>query len=292
MRSEVGTIERLVLKHARDAFGSPDAIARQWRALNFAAAPDFDAACREYDVFAERLVDLGAEILWLPPDPETGLDSIYVRDASVVTPGGLMLSAMGKAGRVGEPSAQARAFTRRGVPMSGRIDPPGCLEGGDVVWLDDRSVLVGLGYRTNEQGVSQFRRLLEGEIDTCAAVPLPHWRGPDDVFHLMSILSPVDRDLAVAYSPLMPVPCRRLLLARGFRLVEVPDEEFASMGANVLAIGPRRVLMLEGNPTTRQRLERAGADVQTYSGREISAKGGGGPTCLTRPIARRPVGDG
>ena len=117
-------------------------------------------------------------------------------------------------------------------------------------------------------------------------VPLPHHRGPDDVFHLMSIVSPVDADLAVVYSPLMPVPFRDWLGGRGIRLVEVPDEEFLSMAANVLATGPRRVVMLEGNPVTRARLEAAGADVATYDGSEISVKGGGGPTCLTRPLAR------
>ena len=117
-------------------------------------------------------------------------------------------------------------------------------------------------------------------------MPLPHWQGPGDVFHLMSILSPVDDDLAVVYSPLMPVPFRERLLARGMQFVEVPDEEFDSMGANVLAIAPRRCIMVAGNPRTRALLERARAEVLVYSGAEISLKGGGGPTCLTRPIGR------
>jgi len=102
----------------------------------------------------------------------------------------------------------------------------------------------------------------------------------------MSLVSPVDRDLAVVYSPLMPVPFRELLLNRGISLVEVPDEEFASMGANVLAIGPRRVVMLKGNPITRGRLEAARVEVIEYEGEHISIKGGGGPTCLTRPLRR------
>ena len=114
-------------------------------------------------------------------------------------------------------------------------------------------------------------------------MPLPHWRGPGDVFHLMSIVSPVDRDLAVVYSPLMPVPFRERLLERGVQLVEVPDEEFDTMGANVLAIAPRRCVMVDGNPRRARGSKQAGADVIVYEGREISLKGGGGPTCLTRP---------
>jgi len=119
-------------------------------------------------------------------------------------------------------------------------------------------------------------------------VPLPHHRGPDDVFHLMSILSPIDRDLAVVYSPLMPVPFREWLEQRGIGFVEVPPHEFDSMGTNVFALGPRRCVMLDGNPVTRTRLESAGVEVYTYDGSEISVKGGGGPTCLTRPLAREP----
>jgi len=160
------------------------------------------------------------------------------------------------------------------------------MEGGDVAWINERNVAVGLGYRTNAEGIRQLRSLLGSEVDRVVPVPLPHWHGPGDVFHLMSMFSPVDRDLAVVYSRLLPVPFRQLLLKHGCELVEVPDEEFESMGCNVLAVGPRRCVALEGNPITRPRLEAAGAEVHTYRGREISTKGGGGPTCLTRPLVR------
>ncbi|MEO5717820.1 MAG: arginine deiminase family protein, partial [Chthoniobacterales bacterium] len=152
---------------------------------------------------------------------------------------------------------------------------------------DQRTLAVGRGYRTNDSGIAQLRDLLGDTIDELIIVALPHWRGVSDVFHLMSILSPVDRDLAVVYSPLMPVPFREQLLERGMSLVEVPDEEFESMGANVLALGQRQCLMVAGNPVTRARLEAAGAAVLEYEGSEVSRKGGGGPTCLTRPLARR-----
>jgi N-dimethylarginine dimethylaminohydrolase len=146
-------------------------------------------------------------------------------------------------------------------------------------------VAIGRGYRTNDAGIAQFRAIVGSDVDV-RVVPLPHYRGAGDVFHLMSILSPVDETLAVVYSPLMPVPLREWLLDRGIALVEVPDDEFEAMGTNVLALGPRRCVMLDTAPVTRARLEAAGAEVLTYTGAEISVKGGGGPTCLTRPLLR------
>ena len=283
---EVGTLRRVVVKHARTAFADPDEIARDWQALNFTAPPHVERAATEYDRFVECLKSTGAEVLALPSNRDTTLDSIYVRDASLITPHGVVLCRMGKSERATEPSAQRSVFESWNLPIAGAISPPGTIEGGDVLWLDERTVAVGRGYRTNDAGISQLRDLLGSAVDEVVVVPLPHWRGPGDVFHLMSIISPVDRDLAVVYSPLMPVPFREMLAARGIQFVEVPEQEFESMGANVLALAPRVCLMVEGNPITQARLEAAGASVQTYAGTEISLKGGGGPTCLTRPLER------
>jgi N-dimethylarginine dimethylaminohydrolase len=195
---------------------------------------------------------------------------------------------MGKPARIPEPDANARWYRELGLPLAGAITAPGSIEGGDVVWFDDKTVAVGRGYRTNDEGIRQFSALL-GSDTQVIVVALPHYHGAADVFHLMSIISPVDVDLAVVYSPLMPVPFREWLQSRGIGFVEVPDHEFDSMGANVLAVAPRNVSMLEGNPETRARLEAAGARVTTYHGSEISVKGGGGPTCLTRPLVRGPA---
>lgn len=283
--SEIGRLTRVVVKHPRDAFRDADRIAREWRALNFTAPPDLTRATDEYDRFLGMLQQGGAAIDFLPASADVSLDSIYARDASVVVPGGMVIVAMGKPARAAEPAAQARAFEEWGIPVAGRIEPPGCLEGGDVVWLDDHTVAVGRGYRTNAEGIRQFSMLVGDDVE-CIEVPLPHWRGPADVFHLMSIISPIDARLALVYAPLLPVPFRERLLATGFEFVEVPESEFESMGANVLALAPRCCLALDGNPQTRRRLEAAGAEVIVYEGTEISIKGGGGPTCLTRPIAR------
>jgi N-dimethylarginine dimethylaminohydrolase len=283
--AEFGRLNTVVVKPPREAFADPGTIAREWRDLNFTDAPDLERAIAEYERFLALVTSTGADVLTLPAAAGTGLDSIYARDASALSPQGVVLCRMGKPQRQAEPDAQRAAFESWGVPIAGAIEPPGRLEGGDVAWLDDRTVAVGRGYRTNHAGIEQYRALLGPDVDLIV-VPLPHWRGPADVFHLMSIISPVDRDLAVVYSPLMPVPFREALLARGIALVDVPDAEFESMGANVLAVAPRMCVMVAGNPITRARLEAAGAEVHEYDGREISLKGGGGPTCLTRPIAR------
>lgn len=269
--NEYGPLTRVLLRPAPEAFGNPAQVAAEWRTLNFTAPPDVEVAVAQHAAFRALLERAGAHVEALD-GPGLTLDSIYVRDASIVTPNGIVLCRMGKPAREDEPAAQRRLFGALGLPVAGAIEAPGTIEGGDIVWFDARTVAVGRGYRTNDAGIAQFRGLL-GEAVEVLIVPLPHFRGPSDVFHLMSILSPVAEDLAVAYSPLMPVPFREWLLGRGLRFVEVPDSEFESMGANVLAVGPRRVVMVSGNPVTRARLEAEGVEVWTYEGSEISLKG-------------------
>ena len=303
--SEVGRLRTVLVKSPRAAFRNPASISREWQPLNFVAPPDLDRACAEHDRFVALLRTTGADVHFLPADDSTTLDSLYARDASIVCAHGMILCRMGKQARQHEPEAQSLALASMmlDVPVVGRIEPPGLLEGGDLVWFDEKTVVIGLGYRTNAEGVLQFRRLASvgspagahvafgpsGDALEIIEVPLPHWRGESDVMHLMSLISPVDRDLAVVYSPLLPVPFRQWLVERGIHLVEVPDEEFDTMATNVLALAPRRCVMLDGNPKTRDALERAGAEVLIYEGEEISVKGAGGPTCLTRPIARDAV---
>jgi N-dimethylarginine dimethylaminohydrolase len=286
MPSEVGALTRVVLKHPRDAFVDEATIAAEWRSLGYTAPPDFARAIAEYDAFLALLQSADSEVYLIPRNARTTLDSIYVRDASIVSDRGVILCSMGKPQRAEEPAAQQAAFAKlHSMPVIGEIQPPGLLEGGDVIWLDSRTIVVGRGYRTNDEGIRQLRALLPHDVTTIV-VALPHWRGPADVMHLMSLISPVDRNLAVVYSRLLPVPFRELLVQRGVELVEVPDEEFETMGTNVLALSPRRCLMLAGNPHTRRALEHAGAEVLEYEGKEISVKGAGGPTCLTRPLQR------
>ena len=285
--TEYDRLVSVVVKHVRDAFVDEQTIAAQWRKLNYTAPPDLARAAAEHDRFIDILRSAGATVYELPPDSQTSLDSIYVRDASIVSPAGTILCGMGKVERATEPAAQEKALGARGFALAGRITPPGTIEGGDLIWIDRRTVAVGRGYRTNAEGVRQLRALTGSSVEI-VEVPLPHWHGPGDVMHLMSLISPVAHDLAVVYSPLLPVPFRQWLLERGTRLIEVPDQEFATMGTNVLALAPRRCLMLAGNPQTRKAIEQSGCEVLEYEGSEISVKGAGGPTCLTRPLVRAP----
>lgn len=284
LQSEVAPLRSVLLKHARDAFVDPARIGEQWAALNYSAAPELDAACRESDALAALLEELGVALEWMPAE-DTGLDSIYVRDASVVCDAGVVLCRMGKGARADEPAAQGRFFEDAARLVHGAISGTATLEGGDVVWLDGQTVAVGRGYRTNEAGIGQLADLVADDVEV-VPVPLPHYHGPADVFHLMSMLSPLADDLVLVYSPLLPVPFRELLLERGLELIEVPDEEFDTIGSNVLAVAPRVAIALDGSPETRRRMEAAGVTVHTYTGVDISVKGRGGPTCLTRPLER------
>lgn len=255
-----------------------------WHAYGWRFEPDPGAMAEEHAAFRELLGAEGAEVIVTQtphgPDP----DAIYTYDPAIVGAEGAVLLRPGKEGRRGEPDAMAAAFGEARVPVAGRLEAPATAEGGDTIWLDERTLLVGHGYRTNAVGIEALRELLPGvEV---IAFDLPHYHGPSEVMHLMSFLSPLDVDLAVAYPRLMPVRLVELLAERGIRLVEVPDEEFDSMGANVLALRPRVALALAGNDETRRRLERAGVDVRVYAGEHISRPGDGGPTCLTRPILR------
>jgi N-dimethylarginine dimethylaminohydrolase len=255
-----------------------------WEAYGWRRQPDFGAMAAEHEALRALLAEAGAEVVLAEtphgPDP----DAIYVYDPVLVTEHGTLLLRPGKEGRRGEPDALAADLVEAGVPVAGRLDAPALAEGGDTVWLDERTLLVGRGYRTNDEGVRGLAELLPGvEV---VSFDLPHHHGAGEVLHLMSFLSPLDVDLAVVYLPLMPVRLVELLRERGIELVEVPDEEFESMGPNVLALGPRVALALEGNDETRRRLERAGVDVRVYTGDHISRPGDGGPTCLTRPLLR------
>jgi N-dimethylarginine dimethylaminohydrolase len=273
-----GALRRVVVRAP-----SPESVAA-WQAFGWHAEPDAARIAEEHEAFRAALADAGAEVVVAETPVPLSPDSIYVFDPALVTPAGAILLRPGKDGRRVEVDALAADLVEAGVPILGKLEAPATVEGGDTIWLDERTLLVGIGYRTNEAGAEALRRLLPGvEVH---AFDLPHLHGEGEVLHLMSLLSPLDRDLAVAYLPYMPVRLVQLLRQRGIELVEVPDDEFWTMGPNVLALGPRIALALEGNDETRRRMEAAGVDVRVYSGDELSRKGDGGPTCLTRPILR------
>jgi dimethylargininase len=257
--------------------------ASAWAAYGWRAAPDLAAAQAEHEAFCALLEEAGAEVIVSEHDPGNP-DAIYTYDPTLVGRDGAVLLLPGKEGRRREPEATVATLELAGVPVCGRIELPATVEGGDTVWLDGETLLVGIGYRTNPAAIEALRAAFP-DVEVIS-FDLPHWNGAGEVMHLMSFVSPLDRDLALVYPRIAPSRLMWLLAERGIAVVEVPDAEFGSQGPNVLALGPRHALALEGNDETRRRMERAGVDVVTYRGDEISRKGDGGPTCLTRPLLR------
>ena len=255
-----------------------------WADFGWLSEPDPAAAAREHGAFADLLREAGVEVHLarhaVPGDP----DAIYVCDPALLRDDGVMLLRPGKLGRREEPHALRLDLEALGIPITSEMSSPATAEGGDLVWIDEDTLLVGRGLRTNAAGVAALRDAFpEAEV---IAFDLPYANGPESCFHLMSLLSPLADDLVVAYPPLMPVALMELLADRGIQVVPVPDDEFESMGPNVLAVAPRRAIALQGNPITRRRMEAAGVDVSAYGGEHISLRGEGGPTCLTRALLR------
>ncbi len=272
-----GTLRRVLVRRPQEDVSS-------WRACGWRSEPDATRLVAEHEAFAALLEDAGAEVVVADKVEGGNLDDVYAFDPALVTGDGVVLLRPGKELRQGEPAALEAELHTAGVPVAGQLEPPAEAEGGDLIRLDESTLLAGQGYRTNVPGIAALSELLP-DVDV-VAFDLPYYHGRDEVMHLLTLLSPLDRDLAVAFLPLLPVRLVQLLEERGIRLVEVPEEEFETMGCNVLALGPRRALAVEGNPETRRRMERAGVEVVTYEGLELS-KGDGGPTCLTLPLQRR-----
>ena len=253
-----------------------------WREYGWAAEPDPAGIALEHEALCELLAGAGAEVILAESRVEGDPDAIYVYDPALIADDGAVLLRPGKAGRRREPEALGGDLERACVPVTGRVGEPALAEGGDVIRLDERTLLIGLGYRTNEAGAEVLAELTGLDV---ATFDLPHWHGENEVMHLLSLLSPLAEDLVVAYPPLLPTRLAQLLAERGIEIVALPDEEFDSLGANVLALAPRVAVAVDGNPETRRRLERVGVEVLVYEGTELS-KGVGGPTCLTCPLLR------
>jgi dimethylargininase len=281
----VGRLRRVVMRRP-----GPEMAAADPAAWHYASPIDVDEARRAHDEFADALRAWDVEVLY-HDEPLPGLaDSTFVFDPALVTDQGAILLSMGKESRRGEEEALARCLQSCGVPVYGRLAGEARAEGGDSLWLDHDTLAVGRGFRTNDEGVRQLRGLLEPLGVTVVDYDLPYFGGPEACLHLLSLVSPLDVDLAVAYPTLMPTAFWAELRRRGVRLLEVPEEEFAhTQATNILAVGPRRCIMLDGSPVTRQLLEEADCEVVTFPGAPLSFKAEGGPTCLTRPVWRDPA---
>ena len=280
-----GTLKKVAVRSVASAFVSDAKIDAEWKDLNFHSRPDLENARREYAVVETVLKSTGADVVDLGVGEGLTLDSLYTHDALIITPKGLVRPRMGKPQRRKEAAVNGAVLEKLGFPIAGEITGDGKIEGGDLVWIDRHTLLAGVGYRTNVEGVRQLQAICGSDVNIMW-FDMPHYKGPSDVFHLMSCLSPLDHDLAVVYQPLMAGRLVELLESRGIRGVDVPDQEFETMGCNVLALGPRHAMMVTGNPITEHRMRNAGVKVEVIEGYDICRKGEGGPTCMTRPLVR------
>jgi dimethylargininase len=280
-QSMVAPLRRVLVRRPDEAFAVDDP--DRW---HYAAAPDLAIARQEHDALADILRRAGAEVIYHDERLPDHADAIFVFDPAIITDAGAIILSMGKDLRRGEEAALARKFEAMGIPIHAALHGEARAEGGDLLWVDQKTLAVGIGFRTNAEGVRQLTEALAPLGVAVLPFELPYAWGPEACLHLLSLISLVADDLAIVYPFLMPVPFWRLLKARGIRFIDVPEGEFMTMGTNVLALAPHRCLMLEGNPVTQRRLEEAGCEVVTYKGDELSLKAEGGPTCLTRPILR------
>ena len=284
-QSMTAPLRRVVMRRPGEEMATADPAA--W---HYTSPIDLAQARAAHDAFADALRAWGAEVLY-HEEPLPGFaDSVFVFDPALVTDRGTVLLSMGKEKRRGEEEPLGRTLQACGVPVYGRLEGNARAEGGDTMWLDHDTLAVGRGFRTNAEGVCQLRGLLDPVGVTVLDYDLPFFTGPEACLHLLSVVSPVDEDLAVAYPPLMPTAFWAELKRRGVRLLEVPEEEFLhTQATNVLCVAPRRCIMLDGSPLTRELLEMADCEVVTFPGEPLSFKTEGGPTCLTRPVLRRDV---
>jgi N-dimethylarginine dimethylaminohydrolase len=282
----VGALRRvLVCTPEAAGWNSPERVAG-WKELGFQHQPDFPRAGEQHVALCRELEVAGAEVICLSTSNLLTLDAVYSHDPSLVTDFGAIPFNTGKATRASEAKSHAAFYSQIGIPVFGEVSAPGKAEAGDMVWLDARALLVGLGYRTNLAGVEQLRNLLRGKAVEVLTAPLPYGSGPTACLHLMSLISLLDERTALVDLPWLAVETVELLKARGYRLIEIEYSERETMACNVLSLGEGRLLAIAENRQTNERLRRAGFDVLTFPGSEICINGGGGPTCLTRPLLR------
>jgi N-dimethylarginine dimethylaminohydrolase len=282
----VGTLQRVLVCTPQTAgWDHPERVAR-WRELGFHHAPDFTTAASQHRALCNELRACGAEVVELAGAEELSLDAVYTHDASLATDFGLILMRPGKDNRVGEAAIQGSSCEAHGVPTFGTVVAPGATEAGDILWLDAKTLLVGRGYRTNLAGIQQMRTLLAPKGIEVLSAPLPYGPGPSACLHLMSLISLLDERTALVDLSWLAVETVELLQSRGFQFIPIEDTERDTLACNVLALGGKRLLAIDENRKTNERLRHAGFDVRTFPGSEICINGSGGPTCLTRPLLR------
>jgi N-dimethylarginine dimethylaminohydrolase len=284
--SMVAPLKRVLVCSPRSAgWNQPERVAR-WRELGFHHIPDFSQAQAQHETLCRELHLAGAEVIELSPSADLSLDAAYAHDASLATDFGLILMRPGKQNRVSEGKHQGSFCGQVGIPTFAEILAPGSSEAGDIVWLDSKTLLIGHGYRTNAAGITQMRAILAPKSVEVLSAPLPYGPGPAACLHLMSLISLLDEHTALVDLPWLAVETVELLKSRGFEFIEIEYSERDTLACNVLSLGGKRLLAIEENRSTNDKLRAAGFEVRTFPGSEICINGSGGPTCLTRPLLR------
>jgi N-dimethylarginine dimethylaminohydrolase len=286
--SMVGRLQRILVCSPRAAGWNQPSIADHWRELGFFHPPDFATAQAQHDELCRQLESAGAEVFHLPATSALSLDAVYTHDPSLASDYGLIGLHPGKPNRIPEAQRHVEFCRSLGIPTLGQIQPPGTTEAGDMVWLDSTTLLIGQGYRTNASGIAQMRALLQPHGVEVQSAPLPYGPGPSACLHLMSLMSLLDEQTVLVDLPWLAVETVELLQSRKYRFIEIEYSERDTLACNVLSLGEKRLLALEENRMTNQKLRQAGFDVKTFPGSELCVNGGGGPTCLTRPLLRTP----
>lgn len=284
--SMVAPLQRVLVCSPRTAGWNHPEYAARWRELGFLHAPDFATAQAQHEALCRELQLAGAEIIELPPGERFTLDAVYTHDSSLPTDHGVIVMRPGKPNRVPEGPRHAALWESIDIPILGTIVAPASTEAGDILWLDSNTLLVGRGYRTNSAGIEQLRALLAPHGVTVISAPLPYGPGPGACLHLMSLISLLDDHTALVDLPWLAVETVELLKSRGFNLIEIDPSERDTLACNVLALGNNRLLAIAENKKTNSSLLAPGFDVRTFPGSELCINGGGGPTCLTRPLLR------
>lgn len=279
--SMVRPLAKVLVRRPNNSFAVSD-----YRKWHYAAQPNLENAQKEHDAFVAILKQNNAEVIYHNENLPKHADAIFVHDPVLITNNGAIILHMGKPLRNGEEDAVEKTLHAHGIPTLYKLHGDAIAEGGDIVWLDDTTLAIGRGFRTNEEGIRQITQAVKDLGVNVMVIELPHDQGKDACLHLQSLISLIDDTTALVYKKLLPVSFVQYLQDKGYNLIDVPDNEYVTMGPNVLALAPKVCLTIEGNHETKRRLEEAGCIVYTYKGDEISHKAEGGATCLTRPLLR------
>lgn len=242
---------------------------------------------REFDDLCDLYRKLGIRVHFVDRDAFPGplelFNLMYVRDLFFNTKEGAVVARMGSVVRAGEEKYAALALARLAVPIGRTIGGSGLFEGADALWLNGKTVLCGLGRRTNVAGLQQLEDFLALQGVRCLPIKLP-----EGVQHLLGILQIVDKDLALIRVKKAPRALMTLLSRQGIRLVEVPEsaEVIERQGMNVVTVAPRTIVMPSGCPKLRRLYGSSGIEIAGEAEITELCKGAGGLACATGIVSR------